>query len=103
MIFTKERAREGLLKQESDYFRFKSQLAQIPAEKFPDDRRFNPLQMNAYVLFRALEHCKNYAMAELIQAMDLLLQCNQSLIFSNLDEAVVLQQTLVRIVNRSET
>jgi len=36
--------------------------------------------------------------AELVRAMELLLQCNQRLVLSGLDEALVLQQTLVQIV-----
>jgi hypothetical protein len=34
--------------------------------------------------------------------MDLLLQCNQRLVSSNLDESLVLQQTLVQIVGSAE-
>ena len=37
---------------------------------------------------------------ELVRAMDLLLQCNRRLVSSGLDEALVLQQTLVQIVNK---
>ena len=34
--------------------------------------------------------------------MDLLLQCNQQLIFSNQDQAIVLQRTLVQMLSRPE-
>jgi hypothetical protein len=34
--------------------------------------------------------------------MDLLLRCNQRLVSSNLDESLVLQQTLVQIVGNAE-
>jgi hypothetical protein len=34
--------------------------------------------------------------------MDLLLACNQLLVSSNLDESLVLQQTLVQIVEKAE-
>jgi len=36
----------------------------------------------------------------LIEAMDLLLECNQKLISRNLDASLVLQQTLVQIISR---
>ena len=40
-----------------------------------------------------------YSTEELVRAMGLLLECNQRLIFSRLDESLVLQQTLVQIVH----
>jgi hypothetical protein len=39
----------------------------------------------------------------LIEAKDLLLQCNQKLISRNLDASLVLQQTLVQIVTRPDS
>ena len=94
----KEMLREGWLKAEGDYTRFKAQLERVPTDKLPVDKRFNPLSMNPYVLFKALPHARRYSIEELIRAMGLLLECNQRLIFSNLDESLVLQQTLVQII-----
>jgi len=102
MLFLKEMLREGWLKADSDYNRFKAQLKRLPADSLPDDKRFNPLAMNPYVLFKALPHARRYSTAELVRAMDLLLKCNQRLIFSNLDESLVLQQTLVQIVHTGD-
>lgn len=99
MIFLKEMLRESWIKADVDYNRFKAQLEKVPTDAMPEDRRFNPLSMNAYVLFKALAHAKHYTLAELIQAMEVLLECNQQLIFSTLDEALVLQQALVKIVS----
>jgi DNA polymerase III subunit delta len=98
MIFLREMIREKWIKADSDYNRFKLQLEKIPADKLPEDRRFNPLALNPYMLFKALPHAKRYATEELVRAMELLLQCNQRLISSSLDEKLVLQQTLVEIV-----
>jgi len=98
MIFLKEMLREGWVKPETDYNRFKAQLGHVPAEQLPQDKRFNPLSMNAYVLFKALAQARRYSTGELVRAMDLLLECNQRLIFSSLDESLVLQQTLVQII-----
>jgi hypothetical protein len=52
------------------------------------------------VLFKALPQARRYTQTELIAAMDLLLKCNQRLISSSLDEALILQQTLVQIAER---
>lgn len=98
MLFLREMIREGWIKAEMDYNRFKAQLERVPAGKLPEDRRFNPLAMNPYMLYKALPHAKRYSTPELVRAMELLLDCNQRLISSSLDEALVLQQTLMQIV-----
>ncbi|MBI3415222.1 MAG: DNA polymerase III subunit delta [Verrucomicrobia bacterium] len=98
LLFLKEMLREGWLKPEADYSRFKAQLTRVPAAALPEDKRFNPLAMNPYVLFKALPQARRYSTAELVRAMAALLQCNQRLVGSGLDEALVLQQTLVQIV-----
>ncbi len=64
-------------------------MQRIPPESLPEDKRYNPLQINAYVLFKALPQVRRYSQAELVRAMDLLFQCNQRLVSSNLDEALV--------------
>jgi len=98
MIFLKEMLREGWLGMDSDYSRFKARLERVARDDLPEDKRFNPLAMNPYVLFKALPQTNQYSLDELIRAMDLLLRCNQQLIFSNQDQAIVLQRTLVQIV-----
>ena len=98
MLLLKEMLREGWIKPEMDYNRFKAQLERVPAEKLPSDRRFNPLALNPYVLYKALPHARKYSQDELVRAMDLLLRCNQRLVSSRLDETLVLQQALVQIV-----
>jgi DNA polymerase-3 subunit delta len=97
MLFLKEMLQEGWLKPETDYNRFKAQLGSVPAERLPADKRFNPLALNPYVLFRALPQAKKYSRAELVRAMDLLLACNRRLVSSGLDKTLVLQQILVAI------
>jgi DNA polymerase-3 subunit delta len=97
MIFLKEMSREGWIQGAGDFARFKAQLERVPTDRLPEDKRFNPLAMNPYLLYKALPHARRYSLAELVRAMALLLECNQRLIFSNLDESLVLQQTLVQI------
>jgi DNA polymerase-3 subunit delta len=98
MLLLKEMLREGWLKDTRDYNQFKTQLERVPADRLPGDRRFNPLALNPYVLYKALPQAKKYSQNELVRAMDLLLRCNQRLVTSGLDEALVLQQTLVQIM-----
>jgi DNA polymerase III subunit delta len=98
ILLLKEMLREGWIKAELDYNRFKAQLERVPADKLPADKRFNLLALNPYVLYKALPQVKKYSEGELVRAMELLLQCNQRLVGSGLDEALVLQQALVQIV-----
>lgn len=98
LLLLKEILREGWIKEGIDYGRFKSQLERVPPERLPADRRFSPLALNPYVLYKALPQAGNYALAELVRAMELLLECNRRLVSSNLDESLVLQQALVQIV-----
>jgi DNA polymerase III subunit delta len=98
MLLLKEMLREGWIKSGMDYNRFKSQLERVPADKLPADKKFNPLALNPYVLYKALPQVGKYSQGELVRAMDLLLRCNQKLVSSGLDEALVLQQALVQIV-----
>jgi DNA polymerase III subunit delta len=98
MILLKEMLREGWIKPEMDYGRFKAQLERVPVGQLPEDKRFNPLAINPYVLYKALPQAKRYSQTELIRAMELLIKCNHRLVSSSLDESLVLQQTLVQIV-----
>ncbi len=98
MLLLKEMIREGWIKSDAAYGQFKAQLDRVPKGKLPEDKKFNPLAMHPFVLFNALQQVKNYSQAELVAAMELLLKCNRELIFSNLDESLVLQQALIKIV-----
>ena len=98
MLLLKEMLKECWVKPDMDYNRFKAQLERVPKDQLPEDRRFNPLALNPYVLYKALPQVKRYTQAELIRAMDLLFQCNLRLVSTSLDESLVVQQTLVQIV-----
>ncbi len=102
MILAREMMALKWLKPETEFYRFKAQLEHIPREALPEDKKFNPLALNPYVLFRAATHARNYTQAELIAAMDLLLECNLRLKSSSLDPTLILQQALVRIATRPD-
>lgn len=102
LLLLKEMIREGWVKPTQNYQTFKLQLERVPAAQLPEDRRYNPLALNPYVLFKALPQTQNYTEAELVTAMDLLLRCNQQLVTSGLDETLVLQQTLVQIIGAGQ-
>jgi len=100
LILIKEMEREKWLRADGrlDYGSCKAALDRIPADRVPEDRRFNPKSMHPNVLFRSLPQARQYSLDELVRAMELLLECNRKLISSQLDEKLVLQQALVQIV-----
>jgi DNA polymerase III subunit delta len=100
MILLKELQREKWVKTDGggSYGGFKAQLDRISAERLPEDKRYSPKNIHPFVLFNSLPHARKYSLAELVRAMELLLECNRKLIGSQLDEKLVLQQTLVQIV-----
>jgi len=100
LILVQELLREKWIRPETMYPRFKTQLAQLSPENLSLHGPFNPLAMHPFQLFKALPQSRRYTMTELIQAMEKLLECNQRLIYSDLDERLILQQVLVSIVGR---
>ena len=100
MLLVKELMREGLLRPDPSTQRLQAQLMKIPAERLPQDKRYNPAAIHPFVLGKAIQHAQNYTLDELIKAMDLLLQCNRKLVSSGSDEALILQGTLVSIMAR---
>ncbi len=101
MIFAKEIMAQGWVKPSRDFNSFRPQLSRIPADEMPEDKKFNPLSINPYVMFRAVNQAGNYSQPELVRAMGILLECNQKLVSRSLDESLVLQHALVQIVNRT--
>jgi DNA polymerase III subunit delta len=98
ILFLKEMVKEGWIRAGMGYAGFKAALERVPPDALPEDRKFNPLAMHPFMLFNALEHTNRYTSEELVRAMELLLLANQRLVTSSLDEALVLQDALIRIV-----
>jgi DNA polymerase III delta subunit len=99
MLLMKELVAEGLMRPSEQYSSFKQELARLPADRLPTDRRFNPAMTHPYVLFSALRQSANYSREELVDAMERLLECNQQLLSTTQqDDALILQRVLVDIV-----
>ena len=101
MLLAGEMIREGFVRLSSDYRSFAAQLKELPADRFATDRRYNPADINAYVLFRAAQHASNFSREELVQAMDELLRCNRQLVGGSQEGGFVLQVALARILGGS--
>jgi len=98
LLLAKELLAEGLVRATDNPNHFKDQLAAVPPERFAANKKFSPLGVNPFPLWRASRQCVNYTRAELVRAMELLLDANFKLISTGLDEATVLQQVLIEIV-----
>ena len=72
----------------------------IPDGILPNDKKFNPALMHPYMVTRNIAHAKKYTTAELVHAMESLLECNRKLVFSGGDPALALQQTVIEIIRR---
>lgn len=101
MLLLKEMSKEGWVKPGMEYNRMKAELAKVPPEVLPTDKRFNPVAMHPFVLHKALPQVKNYTTDELTAAIEILLQCNIAMVSSSADTASLLQQALVKIVGKS--
>jgi DNA polymerase III subunit delta len=101
MLLAKELMREGWIKPERDFSRFKAQLSRLADKPLPTDKKYNPRLINPFVLFRAAQQSRHYTIEELVAAMDRLLVSNQQLVGSSLDESLVLQRAVVGIAGIS--
>ena len=101
ILFLKEMVKEGWIRADVQYQQFKAALDRIPPDALPQDRKFNPLAMHPFMLYNSLGHTKRYSSEELVRAMELLLIANQRLVTTSTDEALILQDTLIRIVQGS--
>ncbi|MCU0248177.1 MAG: DNA polymerase III subunit delta [Bryobacter sp.] len=102
LLLLKELITRGFVKPGGDYQRFKSQIERLPADQMPEDRKYNPAAINAFMLFKALPQAANFTLDELVAAMDRLLACNLRLVSSGLDDELVLQQALVSVIGASQ-
>ena len=102
MLLLKEMLREGWINPSMDYSRFKAQLERVPADQLPEDRRFNPLAINPYVLYKALPQVKRYSQAELGSRDGFVVAVQSPPGSSSLDESLVLQQALIQIAGNPE-
>lgn len=98
LLLLQELVRGGQLPAQPEYHRLKGQLARLPPDLLPADKRYNPAAMHPFVVAKALPQTANYTAPELVAAMETLLACNQRLVGSGLDDDLVLQQALVQII-----
>lgn len=98
VLMAQDLLRSGKLKPATVYGPFKAQIERLNPDDFPKDRRYSPLGVNPFVMFKALPQARNYTATELVRAMEILLESNRRLVSSGMEERMVLQQALVEII-----
>lgn len=97
MLMAKEGVRLGWFQPGMSYSSFQTSFKKMPVGFFPEERKFNLASNNAYVVYRAMQQAEAYKMRELIDALNLLLECNQALVSTAVDAKRLLRETLCRI------
>jgi len=102
LLMAQDLIRSRTLRVEGAYPRFKSQIERLNPDDYPSDRRYSPLGVNPYVLFKAMPQARNYTARELVDAMETLLDTNRRLVSSAQEARMVLQQALAKIMGRAD-
>ena len=83
------------------YSGFKSALDSMPEAMLSPEAKYNPQNMPAYGLYLAYQQVGNYTNMELKQMLKVLLETNIQLVTSSGDSLILLQNNLIKIINRS--
>lgn len=95
MLIAKELISAKIIKPGMNYISFKNSVKKFLETDLPD------IKIHEFILFKAIEDCKNYSREELLKAMELLLECNRAFVSTGQDKKIVLQQTLVKILTQT--
>jgi DNA polymerase-3 subunit delta len=82
-------------------FRFVKAFERLPPEAtahFPRTKEGN--LPNAWRLYRCAVAARNFSTDELIRAMDLLLEAHRQLVTTQLDDRLVIEETIVKIARK---
>lgn len=73
------------------------ELPEWVSGSLPQDKKLNPLAGHPYVIWKASSGAARYTRAELQQALETLLECNEQMFSSGSPKCDVLKNALVRI------
>ena len=77
-----------------------TQISARASHELPAERAFNPLLQHPYAVLKNLQCATRHSTAELINAQAIWLDTNQKLVTSALDEKLILQQALAKILRQ---
>ncbi|MGB9601684.1 MAG: DNA polymerase III subunit delta [Verrucomicrobiia bacterium] len=95
LLVAKELVQERLINPDLKYPVFKSALESSSLKTISN------VKIHPFVLYKACEESKNFTHKELVNAMLLLLKCNQDLVTTQQDKKRLIQQTLIKILSKA--
>lgn len=101
LLLVRELIDRKLLQVTNNFPSFKNSLqraADQAKDSLPADRRFNPLLQHPFAVFKSAQQAQRFSLDELRRAMELLLEANKRLISSSIDGKIVLEQTLITMI-----
>jgi DNA polymerase-3 subunit delta len=101
LLLVRELIDRKLLPMSNNFGSFKISLqraADQAKDSLPADRRFNPLMQHPFAVFKSAQQAQRFSLDELRRAMELLLEANKRLISSSIDGKIVLEQTLITMI-----
>jgi len=104
LLLLRELIDRNVLSKGNDYGWYKFNLqrvAQQIGDDLPSDKKLNPLLQHPFVVFKSVQQAQRFTLAELRRAMELLLDANKRLVSSSIDGRIVLEQTIVALVQTS--
>ena len=104
MLLAKDLMARKLIAVGDNSFAFVKDFERLPEEAtahFPKTKEGK--LPSPWRLYRCALTAKNYSTAELIHAMELLLEANQQLVSTQLDDRLVLEQAMVKIATKRAT
>jgi len=101
MLLAKDLAERGVLAAGPDGFSYVKAFERLPAAATAHFPRTKEGKLpNAWRLYRCAAAAQKFSTAELIRAMELLLEANRQLVSTQLDEKLILQETLAKIARK---
>lgn len=97
LLLVKDAMERGLLRP-APYKQLQSQMRSLDKSMFSEDRRFNPLAQNPYIIFKAMGKVGRYRESELVRILEVLQEANQKMVFVSADPASVLRECVIKIV-----
>lgn len=97
-------AEKKALRLGGDYPSFKSQMERLPPwvlENLSTDKKLNPLGAHPYIIFKAVAGAARYTLAELQNAMEILLEANERLFSSGGTPRAILEEALINICRKA--
>jgi DNA polymerase-3 subunit delta len=101
MLMVEALLEKKLIRKGMAYGAFKTAIESLPEDVAPGDGKFSVRSAPVFGLFTSYQQSGNYTTTELVQVLEILLECNLQMVTSAVDPHFVLQNGLIRAVNQT--